>query len=269
MASKLEVILNEEEFRLYEKFLGKKLATYGALGLGLLGSEAGIYKYLDSQGEFDDKKPTEIVQDTKEEPKTIKHDIHSKDTVKSEYKLNQDSILINFIKSDAKKYGTKLEPNEAEKIYFLAKKYCQKFKVDLVKYLSLVARESHFDKNAKSLAKAKGLGQLMPGGGEAQAVQDLKLTHYNIFDIEDNIKMSTYYLSWCMKAEKGDFERALARYNGGWKQSALYNKIRNGELDKSKMARESYEYIGYILNYQKIIRGMLSKLDNISNDKSA
>lgn len=255
MERKFDVILDENEFALYEKFLGKKLATYGALGLGLLGGEAGIYKYLDSQGQFDKEKPTEIVQDA---PETQLEEPSKEDSIKSEYKVTPDTILIQFIKDDAKKYKVHLEPNEAETIYNTAKKYCEKFNVDLVKYLSLVARESHFNKNAKSYANAKGLGQLMEKGGEAQAVKDLKLTNYDIYSIEDNIKMSVYYLSWCLKADHNDFERALARYNGGGKQSRLYDKVRSGELKHTQMDKQSYEYVGYILNYQKHLKKLLS-----------
>lgn len=75
--------------------------------------------------------------------------------------------------------------------------------------LAVIDVESAFDPFAVSYAGAVGLMQVMPfWPGE------LGLQRSDLIDIELNIRMGTSILAYYMERERGDYRRALARYNG-------------------------------------------------------
>jgi len=75
--------------------------------------------------------------------------------------------------------------------------------------LAVIDVESAFDPFAVSYAGAVGLMQVMPfWPGE------LGLERSDLIDIELNIRMGTSILAYYMERERGDYRRALARYNG-------------------------------------------------------
>ena len=80
-------------------------------------------------------------------------------------------------------------------------------KPDLV--LALIHAESHFDRFAISSVGAQGLMQVMPfWKAELGRPQD------NLTDNATNLRYGCTILSYYLKREKGDLQRALARYNG-------------------------------------------------------
>ena len=75
--------------------------------------------------------------------------------------------------------------------------------------LAVIDVESAFDPFAVSYAGAVGLMQVMPfWPGE------LGLQRSDLIDIELNIRMGTSILAYYLERERGDYRRALARYNG-------------------------------------------------------
>jgi hypothetical protein len=75
--------------------------------------------------------------------------------------------------------------------------------------LAVIDVESAFDPFAVSYAGAVGLMQVMPfWPGE------LGLARSDLIDIELNIRMGTSILAYYLERERGDYRRALARYNG-------------------------------------------------------
>jgi hypothetical protein len=75
--------------------------------------------------------------------------------------------------------------------------------------LAVIDVESAFDPFAVSYAGAVGLMQVMPfWPGE------LGLERSDLIDIELNIRMGTSILAYYLERERGDYRRALARYNG-------------------------------------------------------
>jgi len=75
--------------------------------------------------------------------------------------------------------------------------------------LAVIDVESAFDPFAVSYAGAVGLMQVMPfWPGE------LGLERSDLIDIELNIRMGTSILAYYMERERGDYRRALGRYNG-------------------------------------------------------
>ncbi len=75
--------------------------------------------------------------------------------------------------------------------------------------LALIHAESHFDRFAISSVGAQGMMQVMPfWKAELGRPQD------NLTDNDTNLRYGCTILSYYLKKEKGDINRALARYNG-------------------------------------------------------
>ena len=75
--------------------------------------------------------------------------------------------------------------------------------------LAVIDVESAFDPFAVSHAGAVGLMQVMPFWPE-----QLGLETRDLIDVELNIRMGASILAYYLEREKGDYRRALARYNG-------------------------------------------------------
>lgn len=75
--------------------------------------------------------------------------------------------------------------------------------------LAVIDVESAFDPFAVSYAGAVGLMQVMPFWPT-----ELGLSKKDLIDVELNIRMGTSILAYYLEREKGDYRRALGRYNG-------------------------------------------------------
>lgn len=75
--------------------------------------------------------------------------------------------------------------------------------------LAVIDVESAFDPFAVSYAGAIGLMQVMPFWPS-----ELGLQTRDLIDVELNIRMGTSILAYYLEREKGDYRRALGRYNG-------------------------------------------------------
>ena len=101
--------------------------------------------------------------------------------------------------------------DEKEREQILHNVHCEAKRVDLPPELVLAVMdvESRFDRFAVSSAGAVGLMQVMPfwpgelGMGNEQLVR-----------IPDNVRMGTTILGYYLRKERGNYQRALQRYNG-------------------------------------------------------
>ncbi len=75
--------------------------------------------------------------------------------------------------------------------------------------LAVIDVESAFDPFAVSSAGAVGLMQVMPFWPT-----ELGLARKDLINVELNIRMGTSILAYYMERERGDYRRALGRYNG-------------------------------------------------------
>jgi soluble lytic murein transglycosylase-like protein len=75
--------------------------------------------------------------------------------------------------------------------------------------LAVIDVESAFDPFAVSSAGAVGLMQVMPFWPN-----ELGLSNRDLIDVELNIRMGTSILAYYLERERGDYRRALGRYNG-------------------------------------------------------
>jgi soluble lytic murein transglycosylase-like protein len=75
--------------------------------------------------------------------------------------------------------------------------------------MAVIDVESRFDRWAVSSAGAVGLMQVMPFWP-----RQLGMTNHQLVRIPPNIRMGCTILKFCLDREKGDYTKALARYNG-------------------------------------------------------
>jgi soluble lytic murein transglycosylase-like protein len=75
--------------------------------------------------------------------------------------------------------------------------------------LAVIDVESAFDPFAVSSAGAVGLMQIMPFWPN-----QLGLSNRDLIDVEMNVRMGTSILAYYLDRERGDYRRALGRYNG-------------------------------------------------------
>jgi soluble lytic murein transglycosylase-like protein len=101
--------------------------------------------------------------------------------------------------------------DQRERDQILHHVHCEARRVDIPPELVLAVMdvESRFDRYAVSSAGAVGLMQVMP----FWPVQ-LGMTNEQLVRIGDNVRMGTTILGYYLHKERGDYQRALQRYNG-------------------------------------------------------
>jgi len=89
--------------------------------------------------------------------------------------------------------------------------HCEARRVDVPPELVLAVMdvESRFDRYAVSSAGAVGLMQVMPFWPS-----ELGMSNEQLIRIPDNVRMGTTILGYYLRKERGNYQRALQRYNG-------------------------------------------------------
>jgi len=89
--------------------------------------------------------------------------------------------------------------------------HCEARRVDVPPELVLAVMdvESRFDRYAVSSAGAVGLMQVMPFWP-----RELGMSNEQLVRIGDNVRMGTTILGYYLRKERGNYQRALQRYNG-------------------------------------------------------
>jgi len=75
--------------------------------------------------------------------------------------------------------------------------------------LAIIDVESNYDRFAISTAGAQGLMQIMPFW-----LEEIGQPDDNLFHVRTNLRLGCTIFSYYLKREKGNLQRALARYNG-------------------------------------------------------
>jgi len=101
--------------------------------------------------------------------------------------------------------------DEREREQILHHVHCEARRVDVPPELVLAVMdvESRFDRYAVSSAGAVGLMQVMPFWP-----RELGMSNSQLIRVGDNIRMGTTILSYYLRKERGNYQRALQRYNG-------------------------------------------------------
>ena len=101
------------------------------------------------------------------------------------------------------------DPEERSQI--LLHVHCEAKRVDLPPELVLAVMdvESRFNRYAVSSAGAVGLMQVMPFWPS-----QLGMSNSQLIKVAENVRMGTTILGYYLRKERGDYQRALQRYNG-------------------------------------------------------
>jgi soluble lytic murein transglycosylase-like protein len=99
----------------------------------------------------------------------------------------------------------------AERQQILHHVHCEARRVAIPPELVLAVMdvESRFDRYAVSSAGAVGLMQVMPFWPN-----ELGMTNSQLIRIPENVRMGTTILGYYLRKERGNYQRALQRYNG-------------------------------------------------------
>lgn len=118
-------------------------------------------------------------------------------------------------------------PDDSERLELLKNIHYEAKRADLAPelVLAVINTESNFDRWAISHAGARGLMQIMPFW-----LKEIPQAGDNLFDIRTNLRFGCTILKHYLKREKGDFQRALARYNGSlgkeWYPNRVFDTLR-------------------------------------------
>ncbi len=118
-------------------------------------------------------------------------------------------------------------PDDNDRLTLLKNIHYEATKADLAPelVLAVINIESNFDRWAISHAGAQGLMQVMPFW-----LKEIPQAGDNLFDIRTNLRFGCTILKHYLNKEKGDFQRALARYNGSpgkvWYPNRVFDKLR-------------------------------------------
>jgi soluble lytic murein transglycosylase-like protein len=130
---------------------------------------------------------------------------------------------------DREVFFTAMEPklkkfvvDDAERELILERVHCeaQRLRLPAGLVLAVIDVESHFDRWAVSPNGAVGLMQVMPFWP-----QQLGMTNSQLVRIPQNIRMGCTILKFYLDREKGDYTKALARYNGSINRRAYPDKV--------------------------------------------
>jgi soluble lytic murein transglycosylase-like protein len=101
--------------------------------------------------------------------------------------------------------------DQRERDQILHHVHCEARRVDIPPEIVLAVMdvESRFDRYAVSSAGAVGLMQVMPFWP-----RELGMSNEQLIRIGDNVRMGTTILGYYLRKERGNYQRALQRYNG-------------------------------------------------------
>lgn len=119
-------------------------------------------------------------------------------------------------------------PDDTKRLELLKNIHYEATKVDLAPelVLAVINVESNFNSWAISRAGAQGLMQIMPFW-----LKEIPQAGDNLFDTRTNLRFGCTILKHYLEKERGDFQRALARYNGSlgkvWYPNRVFDTLRN------------------------------------------
>jgi soluble lytic murein transglycosylase len=131
---------------------------------------------------------------------------------------------------------------------------------------SVVRQESLFEGFVRSSAGARGLMQIMPATAES-IVQSLNYppdyTPEDLYSPLINVTLGADYLQTNLNGLNGDFHAALAAYNAGPGNAAIWQQLANGDPDlfvEVVRFAETRDYIRSIYEIYSIYKGLYSPI---------
>lgn len=116
--------------------------------------------------------------------------------------------ILDVAQDDPGLYGDMAEWKR--KIANVVSELAPRYHIDPRLALAVIAAESNFDPNARSIKDARGLMQLIPDTASRFKVRD-------VYDVKDNVRGGLAYLRWLLAYYRGDVRLVAAAYNAGEK----------------------------------------------------
>jgi soluble lytic murein transglycosylase len=136
--------------------------------------------------------------------------------------------------------------------------------IDPLLVTSIIRQESLFEGFVRSEAGARGLMQIIPATGESLATQigwPAKYTADDLYSPAVSIRFGSYYFAANRRYLGEDTSAALAAYNGGPGNAAIWQSLANGDSDlflEVIRYAETRDYIRHIYEIYAIYRGIYS-----------
>ncbi len=139
--------------------------------------------------------------------------------------IDEDTIKIIDTNSYAR---NNLSIDQKNLIAKTTKKMGKKLDIDYLLLLAIIEKETNFEIGATGRSGEKGLMQVMNIAYREvlRVFPEIKISWEDLYNIEDNIIIGSYYFKHCLNRAKGDLkhilsnytieQRALMFYNGGW-----------------------------------------------------
>ena len=173
------------------------------------------------------------------------------------------SILLGFAVDLV--WGIFEKKNTPQRYSDYVRQYAYEYNVPESLIYAVIKVESNFDANAYSSAGAMGLMQMMPSTFKEMTSDKYlgeNLDVDELFDPEVSIRYGTYYLKYLHEWFDGNWDNAIAAYNGGmgnvkeWLSSSEYSdgegnltyipfKETRNYVEKVKKARKTYQELYY------------------------
>ena len=112
------------------------------------------------------------------------------------------------------------DPRERLAILRAVRREATRTKLEPELVLAVITVESGFDRFAISRAGARGLMQIMPFW-----LREIGHPEANLFQIDTNLRMGCTILRYYLDRERGNWLRALARYNGSLGKTTFPEKV--------------------------------------------
>ena len=138
---------------------------------------------------------------------------------------SQEKVWLGEMSSRLKKKF----PDEDQRLDFLKTAHYESTRagLDPEMVLGLIQVESNFRKYALSTAGARGFMQVMPFW-----VKQIGSNDHNLFNLRTNLRYGCIILRHYLDIEKGDYFRALGRYNGSLGQAEYPTLVVNAWRNK-------------------------------------
>jgi soluble lytic murein transglycosylase len=142
----------------------------------------------------------------------------------------------------------------------------EEYNFDPILITSLVRQESLFEGFVISSAGARGLMQIMPATGESIAEQMNWPPNYNnrsLYSPQVSVRMGTFYLNNNRRYLSGDLYAALAAYNAGPGNAAIWKNLSGADPDlflEIIRFKETRDYIRGIYEIYNVYRSLYSPI---------
>ena len=121
--------------------------------------------------------------------------------------------------------------------------------------MAIIKAESNFRKDALSQKNAKGLMQIMDETG-AWCANKIGISDPDLFDVETNIRIGTFYVSYLLDKYDGNEKTAVAAYNAGQGNVSKWLKDETLSSDGKNLSKipfeETEKYIKKVMLYKKV-----------------